>query len=32
MVTRALTSMEDHEKYLRQQKGEQEIRVELKAL
>jgi hypothetical protein len=32
MVTRALTSMENHEKYLRQQKGEQEIKVELKVL
>ena len=31
MVTRALTSME-YEKYLRQEKGEQEISVELKAL
>ena len=32
MVTRALTSMEDHEKYFRQQKGVQEIRAELKAV
>lgn len=31
MVTRALTSMENHEKFLRQQNGEQAIRVELKA-